>query len=304
MPDATVPRKRPRRLWLFLPYIAVAILAVVGAAGWLNEKIVLEHRLQTQAAALRAQGYAVAWSGERVDGFPFRLDLTLDNPRIADRTGWALALPQLKGEAYAYLPGSWVFVAPQGFTLSQPGKGDLKITGQAIRASAAGVGQAGPPRLSFQGVKLTFTPAPGAAPPMVAAADLMELHLQPGPDDQAAFLFKLQGGRSPTGVGGDANITWDSRLTRFSQIAGSDWPSAVRHWSASGGVMTVAHADMDLGGLKLSAKTTPLTVGPDGRLQGVLPVTLAGGKSQSTLNFQNDLTTLGPLVIGPAPRVF
>ncbi|HUO22118.1 MAG TPA: DUF2125 domain-containing protein [Caulobacteraceae bacterium] len=303
MPDAIRPRKRPRRLWLFLPYIAIAVLAVVGAAGWLVEKSALERHLEAKAAALREQGYTVAWASERVDGFPFRLDLTLDQPRIADRAGWALALPQLKGEAYAYLPGNWVFVAPQGLTLTRPGKGDLGIAGQTIRASAVGIGHAGLPRLSLQGTKLTFSPAPGAAPAPIASADLLEMHLQPGPDDQAAFLLKINGGRSPVG-GGDLEITWDSRLTQLSQVVGPDWPSAVRHWIGAGGVLSVAQADLDLGGLKMSAKPTPLTVGQDGALQGALPVSMAGGKSQATLTFRDDQTALGPLVIGPAPRVF
>jgi hypothetical protein len=281
----------------------VAVLAAAGAFGWLKAKVELQAGLDRRAQALRAEGYVLSWTAERIDGFPFRLDLTLDQPRFADRTGWALAAPQIKGEAYAYAPDRWIFVAPQGFALTRPGKGTLQATGQAIRASVSGLGSA-TPRLSFQGIKLTFTPSPSSAPPLVASADLLEMHLQPGPDDQAALLVKLDGGRSLTGANNALQILWHSRLSRLSQISGPDWPSAVRHWISAGGVLSVDQAELDLGGLKLNAMPTPLTVGMDGHLQGALAVSVAPGKRTAMLNFQNGLTTLGPVVLGPAPRVF
>ena len=311
MPDPAIARKPKRRLWMLWPWIGVIALAIVGSVGWLKEKGDLEARLTHSADDLRAKGYTVSWAGEHVSGYPFRLDLTLDQPRIADKTGWALALPQLKGEAEAYDIRHWVFNAPQGFTLTRPDKGPLTITGQAVRASVSGLGTAAP-RLSFQVQKAGFAVAPGAAPLPIASADNLEMHLQPGPDDQAAFLFKIDGGRSPTGGQSTLQILWDSRLSRLSQITGADWPSAIRNWIAAGGVMSVDQAKIDLGDMTLQAKPTPLTVGQDGHLQGALPVQIgSGGKlgglfggHGATLNFQNGLTTLGPLVLGPAPRVF
>ena len=190
------------------------------------------------------------------------------------------------------------------------------MTGQAIRASVTGLGSPAP-RFSFQGLKLTFSPEPGAAPPSLGAADLLEAHLQPGPNDQAALLIRLDGGRPPLSAaanGTDQNLAlvWDSRLSHMSALSGSDWPSAVKRWSAGGGVMTFVNAQLTLGGLQLSAKPATLTVGQDGRLQGVVPLALSQGRAARTLfgsapltlTFQGGATRLGPLPLGPAFRVF
>jgi len=310
------PRRRPRRFWLFAPYIAVAVLALAGAAGWFVARVELGRRLDREVQTLRAEGVQVSWTRRRVTGFPFRLDLTLDAPRIADRTGWALAAPQVEGEAFAYDPSHWIFAAPSGVTLTRPGRGALDVTGQAIRISVSGLGSPAP-RFSFQGLKLTFSPEPGAAPASLGAADLLEAHLQPGPDDQAALLIRLDGGRPPLSVatsGPDQTLAlvWDSRLSHMSALSGADWPSAVKHWSAGGGVMSLATAQLTLGGLQLSAKPATLTVGDDGRLQGAVPLAFSQGRAARTLfgsapltlTFQGGATRLGPLPLGPAFRVF
>ena len=302
MPEPAAPSKPPRRLWLFAPYVAVALLAVAGAAGWFAAKAQVEARLDAAAQGLRLRGYDVSWSGRRVDGFPFRLDLTLDNPRIADRAGWALSAPRLEGEAEAYDPRRWIFAAPAGFTLTRPDKGPLQVTGQAVRASVSGLGSAAP-RLSFQGLKLAFTPVPGAAPALIGAADLLELHLQPGPDDQAALLLRLERSVAPAGPDALA-LTWTARLSHVSQLSGPDWPSAVRRWTGAGGAMTVDQADLTLGGLRVGAGGGALSVGPDGRLQGAVPVTAGAGGALTALRFKDGRTRLGPLVLGPAPKVF
>ena len=317
-PDAhsKPPRRRHSLFWLVGPFVATALLALAGSVGWWVEKIRLETQLDHRAQLWRAQGIAMSWTKREVRGFPFRLDLTLSAPRIADRSGWGLAAPRVEGEAFAYDPGHWIVAAPSGVTLTRPGKGALDIAGQAIRASVSGLGSPAP-RWSFQGIKLTFSPEPGAAPGMLSSADLLEAHLQPGPDDQAALLIRLDSGHS-AGSGAPNNpnealaLLWDSRLSHMSALTGADWPSAVKHWTAAGGVMSVVKAKMTLGAIQLETRPASLTVGADGRLQGALPLALSQGRIARTLlgtaplslTFQSGTARLGPLVLGSAFRVF
>lgn len=320
MPDPQAPSKppsrRPRRFWLFAPYVAAAILALAGAAGWFVARVNLGRQMDRAVQTLHAHGVEVSWTRRRVSGFPFRLDVAIDALRITDRSGWAISAPQFKGEAFAYDPSHWMFAAPAGVAVTRPGTGVLDVTGQAIRASVSALGTAAP-RFSFQGLKLTFSPEPGATVPALGAADLLEVHLQPGPNDQAALLIRLEGGRPPLsvsagGAGQTLALTWNSRLSHMSALAGADWPTAVKHWSASGGVMALDSAQLSLDGLMLNAKPATLAVGRDGRLQGTVPLTLSQGPTAKlllgsaplTLTFQGGATRLGPLPLGPAFRVF
>ena len=89
------------------------------------------------------------------------MNIQLADVRVAEPTGWALRVPQLKGEAAIYDLTHWVLVAPSGVVLTRPESGDVTITGEALRASISHVTEY-PPRISVEGAKLTFVPAPGA----------------------------------------------------------------------------------------------------------------------------------------------
>jgi len=227
-PQQKRPEERPRRFWLFAPYVALLVAILAWSGVWMVEKWRLEHKLLDQAEALRKQGYTVQWSSLKLDGYPFRLHVALIGPKLGDSSGWGLAAPRLEAQAMAYYaPDTWVLAAPDGLILSRPGKGEVAVTGKALRASMGALGSAAP-RFSFEGDSLSLAPAVGAAPPAFAAIDKLELHLQPGPGDQAALLVRLDGGqlRPETGLakmasGKPFSLLWDTRVSRLSMLRGS-----------------------------------------------------------------------------------
>jgi hypothetical protein len=308
---------RPRRFWLWAPYIALLVAILAWSVAWLVMKLRLEHELDARAQALRARGYAASWSARSVGGYPFRLDVTFDQPRLGEPSGWAVAAPVLKAEAYAYLPDRWIFVAPQGLTLIRPGKGPLAVAGQAIRASVGDLG--GPaPRFSFEGLGLTMAAGPGGQPGPIASAARIELHLQPGPDDQAALLVRVQDAQlSPDAPLGrlaplkPVTLVWDLRLSHLSAFAAApDWPSAVRAWTIRGGAVAVAKVSISAGSVALQGNSGTLTVGADGRLAGDLPLGLQTGKDGlagpplMALSLQGGRARLGLVDLGPALKVY
>ena len=136
---------------------------------------------------------------------------------------------------------------------------------------------------------------------------------------------------------GDIDLKWDALLTKMSAFDGPDWPNAVRNWSQAGGMAQVREAGLTAGEAVIGVNRGQLFVGPDGRLRGTLDVTLreapdalealgAGGVlppetadtaaavaaarqgadnvAQAAITFQAGQTTLGPVAIGPAPRVY
>jgi hypothetical protein len=219
----------------------------------------------------------------------------------------------------------------------------VAVKGELIRASLTHL-ESHPPSVSFEGVKLVFTPAPGAQPFALSSADRVEFHLRAGPDNQGGVFATLNNGRARLSglfarVAGDKpiSIVWNSTLSKMTAFAGPDWPQAVRHWADAGGSMTVRDASVTAGDAVLASKSGSLAVDREGRLLGVLDVTLrqapralnalgaegviapeaaqaasavaqarqgAGEAAQATLNFQAGRTTLGPVALGPAPKIY
>ena len=318
MPEPLSPRqpKRPRRFWLFAPYVALLVAVIAWSGFWWAEKLKLERTVRDEAAALSAQGFTASFTGMTVTGWPFRLELTLSDVRLAESSGWALAASRLSGVTLPYLPDRWVFAAPVGLTLTRPGKGALNVAGRAIRASIGGLGSA-EPRYSFEGLDLVLTPGPGGAPASIASASRLELHLQPGPDDQAALLIRLEDAALSPGSalaaiqpGKPFALTWDARLSHLSALHGGNWPAAVQAWSGAGGAMTLADAKIGFGGATLESQGGTFTVGPDGRLKGDAPLKLTSLFNRPSvlsgaldLRFQDGRAAIGPVNLGPALKI-
>ena len=73
-PDPAVPRKPPRRVFLYAPFVALSLAVVVWAFVWLSLTASIERRLD----ALRDQPAGsgrLDWRTRTVSGFPFRIDV-------------------------------------------------------------------------------------------------------------------------------------------------------------------------------------------------------------------------------------
>ncbi|WP_168076899.1 DUF2125 domain-containing protein [Caulobacter sp. SSI4214] len=336
--DAAPSRKAPQKAHrgrLFAPFILAALVAGGWSYGWFWLRGQAEQRMDAASASFKARGYDLSWRERTFTGFPFRMDVSLADARVAEPSGWALRAPELKGEAEVYDLSHWVMVAPQGVVLTRPEAGDVTITGQALRASVSHPGER-PPRISVEGANLTFAPAPNAKPfPLLSAAN-MQLHLRAGPDDQGAILFKADGARADfVGLLGrivqdkQASMVLDARLTKVSALRGHSWADAVRAWTTAGGAMTLQDSQVLAGDAEMKGKTGALTVDADGRLQGALDVSIkerpdlskplktreqmlaaaaeAMGQEpviQASLKFGEGRTRLGVIDTGPSPRIF
>lgn len=337
------PSRKPRRFWLYAPFVLLLVAAAAWSAFWVYLRGETVRQMDGQVVALRAAGYDIAWGGRTVDGYPFRLDVTLTDARIREPSGWALSAPRFEAEAFMHALRHWVFAAPQGFTFVRPTGGAVEVRGATIHASLHDLDKR-PPSFSFEGVKLTFAPAPGAQPFSLSAADRVQLHLRPGPDDQGAVMFKLDGGQARlSGLfarmadGKPISIAWDSILTRMSGFKGATWADAARAWSQGGGTIELRQAGVTAGDALIGAQGGKLTIDSDGRLSGALDVTLREAPkalnamaeqgtiapetamaasavamarqgqddaARATLTFQAGRATLGPVAIAPAPKIY
>ncbi|MET0294383.1 MAG: DUF2125 domain-containing protein [Phenylobacterium sp.] len=341
LPDRDLPRKA-NRLGLYIPF-GLALLLIVGwTAAWLWMRGEARERLETTASELRRAGYEVSWKRLGIGGYPFRLNLSLSEPRIREPSGWALQAPTLEAQAPAYAPGEWLLAAPEGLTFVRPIGGPVAVKGRLLRASLADPA-AHPPSLSVEGADLTFAPAAGAQPFALSAAKAFELHLRAMPEDQGVIRFKVDNGKARLAglfarIAGDkpVSMVFEGVFSEASAFAGRDWASAVRAWTDGGGQMSVRQAGVTAGQAVLGAQSGTLTVGADGRLRGSIDASLrqapmalgamgqagvippesaaaasavaqarqTGDVARATLTFEAGQTTLGPVAIGPAPRVY
>lgn len=342
VPDPAAGRK-PGRAGLYVPFLLAGMAAVAWSGFWLYARGEAGKQLDAGAEAMRKAGYDVSWSERTIGGYPFRLNVTLKDAHIREPSGWALSTPKLEGQAFLHGLGTWVIATPEGLTFTRPLGGPVNVTGDVIHASLSNFDKP-LPHFSFEGTKLTFAPAAGAQPFALSAADRVEFHLRPGPADQAAVFFKVDAGKARLSglfarIAGDKpiSITWDSILSKVSAFKGADWPTAVRGWTTAGGRMTVRQAGITAGEAVLGAQGGVLSVGYDGRLNGSLDVTLreapkalgamaetgairpeaamaasavaaarqgSGDVARANITFQAGQTTLGPVAVGPAPKVY
>ena len=342
LPDTTPPRK-PRRLGLWLPFVGLALLIAAWSAAWVWVRGETAKRMDAAVEVLAKAGYPVTWKARVIGGYPFRMDVTLTEARAREPSGWGLEAPRLEGEAFMHAPTSWVIAAPDGITFVRPQGGGVAVKGQIIRASLTHP-DANPPSFSFEGVKLAFAPEPGAQPFGLASAERVEFHLRAGPDDEGGVFVRVDNGQAQlSGLfarvagGKPISMVWNSTLSKMSAFTGPSWPDAVRHWADAGGRMTVRQAGITAGDTVLGVDSGSLGVGSDGRLSGALQVTLRqaprglaamgdtgliapdaarqatviaearrgeGPVAQASIDFQAGRTTLGPVALGPAPKVY
>lgn len=341
MHDLPSPRK-PRRLGLYLPF-AILLIAVVGwTAAWIWARGEARTRMDAAVADLTKAGYQVSWKDRGIGGYPFRLNVSLTDARVREPSGWALEAPRLEAQAFMHATGDWIIAAPQGLTFVRPIAGPVAVKGDLLRASFTDFDKV-PPSFSFEGVKLTFQPAAGAQPFALSAADRVEFHLRAGPDDEGGLFARVDNGKARLSglfgrIAGEKpiSITWNSTLSKMSAFKGDDWPSAVRAWSGAGGQINVRQGGVTAGEAVLGANGGTLGVGYDGRLRGTLDVSLRqapralgemgqvgvippetaeaaaavatarqqGDQARATLTFQAGRTTLGPVAIGPSPKIY
>lgn len=323
----TVAQPATSRKALYIPF-ALALIAVIALSfGWFRLRDAAETRMDAAVTELRAEGYALSWDERSFGGFPFRLDVNLTGFRIAEPSGWAVEAPRLRAEAFVYSSGHWVAVAPDGAVLQRPQGGPLAIEGKALRASLADLDDH-TPRVAVEGADLTFSPGDGASDFPIRSLKRLNLHLRPGPDDQAAVLFRADEARADLpgmlgALGRDRPVTINIELifSQMSAMRGDGWEAMARDWSASGGEMTVQNASLETGGGVLAAHGGPLRIDPDGRVSGDLTLDLeragealsdmtggllppGAGFGGANLRLEDGRTHLGPFEIAPAPKAY
>jgi hypothetical protein len=304
---AARPRK-PRRLWLYLPWALAAALAIGWSLAWVWLMGETERRMDAGAAQLRVAGWRVAWASRHVGGYPFRLDVDLTGLVVADPSGWGIAAPALKSEAYAFAPTHWVFFVPSGLVLSRPQGGAINVAARVLRGSVVVGEDQDLPRIALEGDNMSLLPFPDAEPMPLMTIRNLQFYTRPGPDDQGAAYLEIDGGQAePTGWlgalagGGEVNFRADMVFSHVSGFRGRGWRDALTAWTHAGGAADLGHLGLTAGSQSFASQSGAFAVADDGRLVGQLALT---GPQPLALRFKNGGAWLGATQVAPAPALF
>lgn len=313
--------KRHSRKGLYLPLIA-AVLVVGGWTGWW---FWLAHQVETRLAAQedvwRDAGWTVAHQPASVTGWPFRVRMDVRELSVAAPSGQGVEAPRLLVEAAAWEPLKWVGFAPDGLALVRPGKGRVRLTGEALRFSVSHIDQP-VPDLRIQLHDVAFTAETGAEAFPLASAELIHFQARPHADaqggvlaGQAAVLFRLIEARGrPSGpvqsLARDGALTLEGQgvIENLPGLSASDPLGPVAGWSRSGGALTHVSGRLVAGDSRAVFESPRLAADADGRLAGTLSLSaegageaLAGLASAPTGAVDRTGAQAAAAAAGPAP---
>ena len=336
------PVRKPRRLWLYAPFVLLLATAAAWTVGWARMRDAVFRHMDDYARAAAETGYRLDWRSRSMSGFPFRLDLEVVAPRVTEASGWGLSAPRLKAEAFVFAADHWIIVAADGATFQRRLGGPVAVAAKALRASlsdAAGH----PPRVSVEGLDLTFTAPAGSRPSLLTRASELHLHSKAGPSDQGAVYVEVDNAViTPDGAlailagPGPVTLKADAIVSHASALRGEGVAGALRGWSQAGGGLTIRTLSLQAAGKGVETRSGDLAIDGGGRLKGRLDLTVkpaprlmtfvsrlaaprleaaraaravlaartTGDTADVTVDFQAGQTTLGPVGVAPAPRVY
>lgn len=264
--------------------LLVAVLAAGWSVFWWFSAGTLRDGFAAWQAERAAEGTRVAFSEQRIGGYPFSLVLTIRDPEIARSDGLAWSAAQLRGEAAVWSPLTIDFEAPGRHGISLPVSDG--IVNLDLRAEQA-IGRL---QLSVRGeaegfaAELTGVEFSEFGGPVTTAENLrFEIGSQasaagndtPGlPIDLWAENIRLpeEGGAYPLGRDlARLQAALDVRGKRFD----GSWPEAAVAWSAEGGIIQVSDFRLLWGPLDLSGEGA-ITLDPQRRPLGAFTARIVG----------------------------
>jgi len=336
-----------RRSGCGIPALFFLILLVVG--GWSGYWWYLSSQIRSGLAQtetrLEAAGWTIEHAEPRIEGWPFRVQVSLDEVAITGPSGHGLRSGSLRAEANAYQLEHWVIVAPEGLELGRGSKGWVAVEAQALRASISGLRRT-PPRVVVEFSQPRFTPTSGSEPFPITQAERLVINLIPraGDEGQAGLLFDLtRATPRPGGVLAEMSerrpfdLSAEAVVNNAQALSGATWREALTAWGQGGGSLSAVRLEAIAGEDFARGASDHLTVDANGRLQGALAANLKGGtaplaglarapgvdpraaaavtlgaqltsglrgETNLTLNFTNGRTVIGPVSLGPAPKLF
>ena len=290
MPDsrAIKPPRRQMRWGLYLPFILLGMICLGWTGVWFYAAGEVNRSIDAWLEDQRQQGTQWTCPERKLEGFPFRIEFSCQEPTYAADAGNGAVLGKisaLNAVALAYQPDRVIAQLDSPLSLRLPnGGGEVQMTWQDFRVSLAGLPGSGAHAdiAVRQPAVQTIT---GGTPLPRGGAQSAELHLRRNPDRPAAdravdlalsiseitsdALNAMAQSAQPANVSMRATLTQarpgnDETLAQWLEI-----------WRQAGGLLDIAATEVSKGEMKISGSGQ---VGLDEahRVQGQTSINAAG----------------------------
>ena len=279
---------KPQRWKLYLPFIALAVVAVGWSAFWKIAAGMTESGLDDWFAQERAQGRDWTCPNRSVGGYPFRLEVRCAAPsfngRIGAMTG-AGSVGDVLVAAHLYNPS--LVLAEVGSPLAfkaQDGSLDLSLAWTRLQASHR-VRKGGLERDSLEIEGPVLRLAGRGLPTIAAKAEGFEVHLRPNPDrasavsamDLALRLSKLEAPALDglSGYAGPLDAVFAATVLQTDALRGGDLAQSLEQWRQAGGNMEIREFKLAKGEALVEANGA-LEIDSAHRLAGRIELQMTG----------------------------
>jgi hypothetical protein len=284
-PGATAPPRR--RLWpVVLPVCVVIALAVVWCGLWYYAAGIADRAMTGWMARETAAGRVYTCGSQTISGFPFRIEAdcaTAGATINSTQPPFAVSAKDVSVAAQVYRPTLLVGEISSPVTVAEPGQPPRFVANWSRgRGSVSGL----PPEPDSVSVTLDHPHVD-----QMAGANATTLFAA----DHAEFQGRIVGGSAANNPVIDALVKFAAATTPtlhpllaepvqgeaeavfrgFKDLAPKPWPHRFREMQASGGNIEITHLRLERADAIIVGAGT-LTVNPNGKLNGLIRVGIAG----------------------------
>jgi hypothetical protein len=261
LPEDAAPAGRQSRFWLYAPFVLLALVAAAWTGAWFYIRGRTVQGLDEWIAAEARDGRAWTCADRRIEGYPFRIELTCSTLTVQGN-GATGSFGRVEAVAQVYQPLHTIVQVDGPLRLSD-GRTTLEAQWRLLEASVR-LSRAGLQRASL------FAQAPqarimGLPTDLVLSSESLDLHVRPNPargaDDAADIAASARGARVPPldalmGGSEPANLQLDLTVTQARGFADGFGPDEVDSWRAAGGQVEILLLSVAKGPRRLEAKGT------------------------------------------------
>lgn len=275
---------KPRRLWLYLPFALLLLVALSWSAVWFYGRYRINLEIDNFFARQGSLGRIWSCPERSIAGFPFRIEGRCANPTYRQElapgdvlNGALKGLTIVATTAGAFTLGHVISEFDSPLVVQRAGVVETNATWKTARSSVrGGINRLEQASLEVQGLAVTLGLAEGVS--FQWKAEALSLHLRESADPVAVGAFdlavRLQNAAIPEldnllQSRDPITLELDARILKLASIDRRDWRVTLEAWRGNGGSVLVEQLKLSKGAPRLEAKGE-LSLDAQRRLQGQL----------------------------------
>jgi hypothetical protein len=255
--QALSPARRRSRLWLYLPFVLLALIVVAWSAGWFVVRGRIEAGLDTWLQDEAKAGRLWTCPDRSVAGFPFRIEISCASLAFA-RSDLQASTGRLLVVAQVYDPQHVIAEVAGPLRVTTPNAA-IDAQWQSLQTSVHMAGTR-PERGDLVATKPVIAVTGVLADPVNVTAARLEAHVRPSPAESSAADAALQlAGATIPGLDGliggtePADLDLLATITQARNLPPRPMAAELERWRAAGGEVKVARLTIQKGPRRIEA---------------------------------------------------